>query len=511
MRNLKPPRPDGQAGGGRLEVNYAADIRRGLALLAVLHRDPKAMAAFAGPLNGDWCNLFGLTRSELLDPPFTETELAALETNVYVSLHGMRPAKGKTRAKPFKGRRSGKRGNDVVAVLNAAWVDFDAYKVGLSADEVLEELRRLRDQGQLPPWSLDLDSGRGVWVLWFLRADDSTDLPPEATPANKDACRRINAALVERFRHLGADGNSTDLARVARVPFTRNAKAVAEGLEGIVRWELAKPLPYYTIAELADVFLADESVQPARGKRRGYQQRRSACVDRRTCRTKRAPRGRPFSPNAGDAAARQRWGLPLLDLLSLAFYRGGFKKGHRHYAVFWLARLLNLALPPEPGKLSDIYRICEEVNAEFTEPLPPATVKRQVLRATSWKPAGHVSNRALAAKFDVTDEEAALLRKLKPGSAETNSRDARRETVSAVRQDWIEAKGSPPTLDELAREVALAGHSVSPATVCRDLRALGYARRTAAGSPASRGGREEKTSAKNEKAAVQRKRRRERA
>ena len=505
MRDRKPPRPDAQPHGERVE---ATDIRRGLALLAALHRDPKAIAALAGALDGKWRNLLGLTRSELLNPPFTATELAALKTDVYVSLHGMRPTKGTTRAKPFKGRRAGTRRNGSVAVLNAVWADLDTYRCRLSPEQALDALRALRDQGQLPAWSLEIHSGRGVWVLWLLRTDDDGDLPPEATDANKDACRRINAALVERFRHLGADGNATDLARVARVPLTRNAKAVAQGLDGTVRWELASPLPLYTIGELAAAFRAHASAQPPCRQRRGYPQRRSGWVDHGTYSAKRAPRGAPFSKHSAEPAARRRWSLAVLDLLSLAFYRGGYKQGHRHYALFWIAHLLNLALPSEPDKIAEIHRICRELNDESAEPLSVGSVKRQVVQATRWKPAGYVSNRTLAAKFNVTDDEAGLLRKLKPGSTQTNRREARREAVGAVRQDWVEAKGSPPTLDELAREVALAGHHASPTTLSRDLRALGYGRRTAVAFPAARSGTGEKTSAKSETTTRQQRQRR---
>ena len=468
------------------------DISSGLAAVAALHTNRSAIAAFAGPLDGKWRNFFGLSPANLLRPPLTQSQLSILKTDVYVSIHGMRAPTGKSRTTPFLNLLSGRRGEAAVAVLNAVWVDLDTYKVGITDSDALAELRSLRNQGRLPPWSLQIHSGRGVWLVWMLRSDDDATSPPAATELNKDECRRINAALADQLQELGADRNSADLARVVRVPHTLNAKAVAEGRDAVVRWEFASPLPRYTVRELATCLLHKSHA----AHRHGFAQQRSAWVDRRTFCTKRAPRGRAFDASTAQIAVHRRWSLPLLDMLALAFYRNGYKRGHRHYALFWIAHLLTLALPSEPMKLAEIHRICRELNAEFPAPLPESSVRRQVIRGTSWKPSNYVSHGDLARRFGVTEEEGSLLRRLK--TSPLPRRERRRAALQECRQNWNDAKGCAPTLEELARELGLAGHAVSPATLSRDLRALGC---TCTDAPSrSDPAQRTKSSAKNETA-----------
>jgi len=449
----------------------ASDVRRGIAALARLHRDPEAAAAFTGPIDGYWHPFFGLLPSELSEPTLSVAQWSALETDRYVTLNGMRPAKGRSRCDPFRDLHAGKRRDDQVTALNAVWADFDCYKRGLTPEQVLTVLGAKSDTGELPPWSLAIHSGRGLWLVWLLRRDDS-ELPPMATEENKAACLSINRALVTRFDYLGADPRSTNVGRVTRVPGSINSRAVSEGNDGIVRWEYCAPCPLYTVAEITAAFPSQSSriLEKRRNVQRGHSRLRPAWVDRGTYRARRAPRGAAFSSAKAVEAVPRRWGHTLLELLYLCSFREGFRKGHRHYAVFWIAHLLNRALPPAPGKRTEIVRICRDVNATFKPPLSVEEVGKATTNFTAWPTKGNVSNGFLAQQFDVTDEESALLRKLKPSAASRQER--RRAALASVRVEWIDAKGTNPTVDDLTRELDLVGHSVSRATVARDLQML---------------------------------------
>lgn len=475
----------------------SADLAPAFKLVAQLHRDREAVAAFAGPHEGRWRNLFGLSGEQLLATAMDADLFATLEDrDLYVTLNGMRPASGQSRCRPFTNLPTGRRGSACVAALNAVWADLDCYAVKVSPAETLDALIAQRDRNQIPPWSFVIRSGRGLWVVWLLCDDQDPNQPAAATDENRDKCRRINRELATRFARLGADAKSTDLARVARVPGSRNSKVV--GTHGIVRWEFGIPCPAYTVAELKAAFVTDSAPSPARRLprvRRGL--RRQGRVDRGAHRAKRAPRGKPLTREGAKLASRRRWSLPLWDILALAVLRSGFKPGHRHLALFWIAHLLNRAYPRMPGKRGEIRRICVEVNKFGELPLSEAEVERAVDRAAKWEPVGHVRNRYLADIFGVTPEEAKLLLRLAPETAK--HRDARREAVRTACVAWIKAKGTSPTLDEVVRELTLAGCPASRATVARHLRALDYGKRGALrASPRSPSPLPPGTSAKNE-------------
>lgn len=474
-----------------------ADLHRGFTLLATLHRDPAAAAAFTGPVDGTWRRFFGLLPTELLHPPLSASQWAAMTTDVYVTVNGIRPAKGRSRTRPFTDCRAGDRGDDVVAALNAVWMDLDTYTKELSPEQVLAALETLKDDGRLPSWSLEIRSGRGLWVVWLLTRDDS-ESPPQATAANKAACVSINRALALRFAHLGADPASTNLARVTRVPGTINSTAVSEGKAGVVTWKYSSPLPRYTIGELSAAFPAEPSgpMEKRAAAQRGHAQTRKPWVDRGTYRAKRAPRGRPFCRRTAENAVRRRWGYSAMDILALWVVRDGYKRGQRHRAIFWIAVLLKLAWPSELGKSDEIHRICDEVNKRCKPPLSAGEVDGQIAKALAWESKGHVTNRKLAGLFGVTAEEAPLLQKLKP--TVPSRRETRRAAAATIVDDWLEAKGTLPTDDELAGELTLAGYAVSRTTVWRDRRATG----STAAPPANRNSQRLETSAKNETAGL---------
>ena len=107
--------------------------------------------------------------------------------------------------------------------LTANWVDLDFYKPNfanckeaLSWDYAYEELMNLQAKGTIPPISMIVDSGRGMWALWLVRQAE-VNSPVDAFAENIKAWSDIQVALQHKLAYLGADSGAVDSSRVFRV------------------------------------------------------------------------------------------------------------------------------------------------------------------------------------------------------------------------------------------------------------------------------------------------------
>jgi len=158
-----------------------------------------------------------------------------------------------------------------------------------------------------------VDSGRGVWLYWMLREDDS-EKPVRAWPEKRSTWNRIQRQLVRGFAELGADANSTDAARVTRVPGSLNSKSNTRVRYWLPLNESGKPFRY-RLDELAVMI----GVRPAE-----YSEGVKRVVD---------PRFRERGVSGHRAAHRNRFAA----LVQLAAVRGRIKQGCRECFVRELA------------------------------------------------------------------------------------------------------------------------------------------------------------------------------
>ncbi len=303
-----------------------------LAQLHPLHgRSRDAKAALASPRGpkGYWVRLGALSWLEdgdqgVLFPDDVqalrervEAQLAGQE--LYVTVHGV---------------RGDSYENSDVRRLNCVPLDLDGHKLGLTPGQLFDAIHEELREGNLPPWSLLIYSGRGLWVVWMLRGESTgwDDLtPPEASNENAATYKAVLSQLTARYAHLGADPKSTNLGRLCRVPGSLNAAAgervtwyyAAHGDQGL--------MPAYTLEQFAQDAGLDLEAVPGKAPRNvpGKGPARQRAKERWKPRKKPRGRGRQFDTASAKKAAQKRYSGPLDEVLALIRSRDGLHEGHR--------------------------------------------------------------------------------------------------------------------------------------------------------------------------------------
>jgi hypothetical protein len=366
--------------------------------------------------------------------------------------------------------RAAHRQGDSIRWLCAAYVDLDGRRKGLNQEQALAFARRLEANGAVPPVSIWLRSGRGVWGIWLIRADDSEG-PARAWPEAAAAHRRIEMRLVELFADAGADPGCTDTARVMRIPGSRNGKSGS-----LVRFEVsiddATGQPFaYTLNALAN-WLGVDGVKP------------------------RQERGARKPPNPRLSRNGKRGVLARAELCRRRFERlcelrgpSGFEVGIRHYAAWILALCLRHSKASKrqaTALLTKFYKYnCAQPESD--------RVGRQdaietVASAYRTKSIGfRVSSSKVGAALLLTAEEAdelAVLGGIKPWCPSLfharpkpilpgSSRDHTLDRREALRLRLIGAGAAIPSLRQLSQQLAACGFAASASQVRNDLKALG--------------------------------------
>ncbi|PGS83951.1 replication protein [Bacillus cereus] len=94
-------------------------------------------------------------------------------------------------------------------------VDLDFYKLGLTREQVMEELNRLVAKGTIPCPNLTL-YGRGMQLIYSISGG--------AAPRMGYMAQYITNNLIKSLMHVGADGACSDLSRVFRLPYSVHSK-----------------------------------------------------------------------------------------------------------------------------------------------------------------------------------------------------------------------------------------------------------------------------------------------
>ena len=218
------------------------------------------------------------------------------------------------------------RGGSLVRKLTANWADLDFYKRdeesgrdALAWDYVYGELMRLQAEGAIPPISVIMDSGRGMWVLWLDRQVDA-NVPVDAYPDKVEAWSDIQRAIHEKLAYLGSDCSAIDPSRVFRVLGSVNVKC--ERPKRVcchVFSDKSATVPAYTLKDLQVEFAVPM-------QRRCYSSRKN-------------PSASPEARSRGLLGALGRWELDLRRIDILEKMRGGFQVGTRNWAIFISSRI----------------------------------------------------------------------------------------------------------------------------------------------------------------------------
>ena len=444
--------------------------------IELLHRKHDGEVHFARKVGDDWQPQFNLPANQL--PELFHFVVKRCAMDGYFSIHGMLASRrGRSKVEPDL--PAPVRSGAMLRWLTAAFVDIDIYNlqgdwtVGKAVGKVIE----LQDAGLLPPASMIVRSGRGIWLLWILHDEIKTTKPVRAWPEKVEAWQRVQRELARLLANnlLPPDANARDVARVMRVPGSINGKVGLPVTYWVQHDASGEPFSY-TLDGLATML----GVKPSRKMRAAN----TRVVD-------------PVRSEAGRKGKRTLAAKRLRMIEDLATLRGGFQQGHRHHAAWLYATFLQQSCDTVNGVLVDdagaIVDVRDRVEAFIRDRCDRGTdkVNANDVICTATDKHRKWSDEAIIERLQITDDEAKRI----GFPTLTEARDKREaadkrttRTDRAVhRQELVcwfilnFAKlhhGELPTLRDIEgwlsseREV-----SVKPSTVMRDWDALAKAGR----------------------------------
>jgi hypothetical protein len=220
--------------------------------------DKPGYIAFAREENGQWVESTSIPTYLLHEPSrlpgFENWVEQVFNENSYFTINSFyRPgstyspdAKEHALIDPITGRYllRPKRDKDFVKQINAAWVDLDYYKRGLTKGTVVGKIIDATEAGLIPMPTMLRDSGRGLWVLWAL--DNCGGYEDK-----RNFWAAVQRKLHSTFASLGSDPKSLDVLRYTRLLGSLNTKSNTRVSTVVLADDTGNP-PRYRLKELAD-------------------------------------------------------------------------------------------------------------------------------------------------------------------------------------------------------------------------------------------------------------------
>jgi len=431
--------------------------------IELIHRHQDGWITFCRQVNDNMENLGGVRANRLRE--YLPKLLPFLMIDAYFSLNASYRAY-RTR-NDETGLLHGDRREISLRYLNACYVDLDTYK-GSPPLEWPMNLAAVLDAAErdvIPPPSIIVRSGRGLYLIWLL-ANERTGALQTAKPWERAMYSQVNRALAERLNgynpSLYAD-SIHDAARVLRVFGSINSKS-REPVLAQVQVTARGMAPSYALDEMAEL-VGVPRILP----RDHY----------------RIPAGREIR-NRGSAPNRRRGPEALArhradDVLAIAQDVGGFPHGMRGRALAYLAEFMRWGgwtLSETTATVAQVAAGCRPAYPHEANDVAPERIALDAFKATSRR--RHQSAR-LAAWFKVTDEQAERLgltsiipertrdkRRLAPSPRE----QAQEERRALIRKMIEERPGDYPSLRVMQRRLAEQGVKASVETIRKDVAAI---------------------------------------
>ena len=108
-----------------------------------------------------------------------------------------------------------KRGTRNIRQFRSLFQDIDCEKKGITKEQAIFEVWEMYQNREIPQPSMITDSGRGIHLYWKIE---------HAPYAAIKTWQELQDYFYYRLKHLGADRQATDGARILRVPGTINSK-----------------------------------------------------------------------------------------------------------------------------------------------------------------------------------------------------------------------------------------------------------------------------------------------
>jgi hypothetical protein len=370
--------------------------------------------------------------------------------------------------------------------FDVAYVDIDFYKLGLTLGDAIGAIVDLQDAGELPPASMFLRSGRGLWALWFLVDHqnptsgekviyDQTHWPwtsARVTRRTAPLYAKVQNAIVRKLSHLGADLMAADSARYCPVPGTQKTGATERVLYWVQSTGTGPAL--YTLMQLATGLKVELQI-------------REHPVIEAALRAEPEGTKNPKRQAAGVKGWIVRWEGVVYDLEILKRLREGrWDTASRNLFAFYYAAACYRAGMSKADVEARIYTFAARVNLTNPE---AAHALKQAFRKPGTGPKevrfSHLRRQTYLDALGVTPAERYHLdigRKPEPApTAGKASIQGRRDAI----MDAITANGGKvPSVRRMADVLAEAGVPCgNHSTVHRDYLVLGLKPTTKAGRP----------------------------
>lgn len=372
--------------------------------------------------------------------------------------------------------------------LNACYVDIDCGRSDdpdpakrLPPEIVLAEIAALirPEINAIPEPSMMAYSGRGFYLFWFLRDPDQTDQPQKAFSEKIYLYKQVNELLGNALRGKGIPADRIkDASRIMRTPGSFHTTAGKTGEYRIAEYRLwftakpGQPKHFFTLKELADFFhLPAIDARPV--PRLEYIRPESRVPNRQKS-------YQALYQNYAD------------DLLTLAQYRKGWKKGNRfdtlrlhalflkmagHKKAYILQTLANMAEKchpayPTPGEAND-KPVQEIVNDAMKE-------KRHKFRADRLCKRLEVTD-SIAKDLDLKSIVSPILKGLRLNEKMLNGRKMQGDRRRRLLADYLKKHPGAHTCRQMVKWLETQGVKTNYQTVNEELNAIGHKRTT--GSP----------------------------
>lgn len=443
--------------------------------IAAIHRANDGWVTFHAKVQTDqgeeeFRNLFSVSAETLTQwfPEFREE----LERDSFFSLNAFyRHPKARSVERNYTPRRSNN-----LRWLNCCWVDCDCYNVGLSWAEAVGAIQHLQDAGEIPPASFLIRSGRGVWLLWLVRGEDDHSQGERAHSRQVRLWAKLQQALTDKLRPLGADSAARDATRIARVPGSINSKSGVR-VEFLMQGFGGRGA-CYTLGELAGLVGIEPGavVDPPAIRARNVKQPtlpldgiEAACRKR-----KRRDPGQPLT--ATQERAMRGWqaraARRLDNFTTLLDLRGGtFNEGCRHNVTLLYASFVTAAGYHGEERVDMVEAFNEK---HLRPPLSASDIRAKCSQGGRFI---RIKNVTISAWLAITPEEAALLVGWPAAGAPVpgpviSSRREQAQRRRALIREFCKRYPRTPSLRTLVSLLADAGVETCLRTVQSDLVAL---------------------------------------
>jgi hypothetical protein len=439
-----------------------------------LHRGSDGFVSFAQKgADGKWLPLWNVKASDLQRAfPQLADELlrdSYFSINAFYRGGGYRRGLSEKLGPIGNSVQTAFRRADGARYLTACFADLDCHALGITPGQAVGAVIDAQIAKTIPPVSMLLYSGRGVWCYWFVASGDGL---VKAFPDETCLWVKIQHAIGGKLAALGADANARDVARVCRIAGSVNSKSsshVAYYLGGGANGKRF----VYSLSELAAAFgVARQAAGP------GVVAKDQALQAR----------------GATGAAARWRYDRQRFELLWEL--RQTWPVGMRNKAMsVWVSILASLRDDDELSA-DELWNEAVRLWRDFDQPDDDRYTLGQVRKTIASIKARDGNRRNLRAQsisdtLGVTAEESAFLAEHvvvkygsrgwpaagavieQPAVPRPEAKRRRRELISQLWAAALAAGRKPPSLAKLVEQLAdVAGIDVTAMTVRKDLAAL---------------------------------------